>query len=101
MIIYNVTTKVHNSISEEWLQWLKDVHIKEILGTGCFTDYKIVKLLEVDEEEGPTFALQLFAESKAIYNQYAEKFASKMRQAAFDKWDDKFISIRSVMQIVD
>jgi hypothetical protein len=100
MIIYNVTTKVHHSIATEWLAWLKDVHVKEILDTGCFTDFKIVKLLEIDEEEGPTYALQLSADSKAIYNQYVEKFAGKMRQQAFIKWGDKFISIRSVMQIV-
>ena len=101
MIIYNVTTKVHHSIDELWLRWLKDVHVKEILNTDCFTNYKIVKLLEIDEDEGPTYALQLFAESKAIYNEYIEKYAPKMRQAAFDKWGDKFISIRSVMQIVE
>ena len=101
MIIYNVTTKVRTAIAKEWLQWLKDIHVKEILDTGCFTDFKIVKLLEIDEEEGPTYALQLYAESKAIYNQYFEKFAGKMRQQAFDKWGDHFISIRSVMQIVE
>ena len=100
MIIYNVTTKVRSDIASKWLQWLKDVHVNEILDTGCFTDFKIVKLLEIDEEEGPTYALQLYAESKAIYNQYVEKFAGNMRQQAFDKWGDKFISIRSVMQIV-
>ncbi len=101
MIIYNVTTKVRRNIANDWLQWLKDVHVKEILNTGCFTDFKIVKLLEIDEEEGPTYALQLYADSKAIYNQYVEKFAGKMRQDAFDKWGDQFISIRSVMQIVE
>ena len=100
MIIYNITTKVRSGIAIEWLQWLKEVHVKEILNTGCFTDFKIVKLLEIDEEEGPTYALQLNADSKAIYNRYVEKFAGKMRQDAFDKWGDKFISIRSVMQIV-
>lgn len=101
MIIYNVTTKVRSNIANDWLKWLKDVHIKEILNTGCFTDFKIVKLLEIDEEEGPTYALQLYADSKSIYNQYVEKFAGKMRQDAFDKWGDQFISIRSVMQIVE
>ena len=100
MIIYNVTTKVHNSISKEWLQWLKEVHVKEILDTGCFTEFKIVKLLEIDEEEGPTYALQLYADSKAMYNRYVEKFAGNMRHEAFEKWGDKFISIRTVMQIV-
>ena len=101
MIIYNVTTKVRSDIASEWLQWLKEVHVKDILDTGSFTDFRIVKLLEVDEEEGPTYALQLYADSKAIYNQYVDKYAAKMRQAAFDKWGDKFISIRSIMQIVD
>ena len=101
MIIYNVTTKVHNSISEEWLQWLKNVHTKDVLNTGCFTDFKIVKLLETDETEGPTFAVQYHAESKALYNLYIEKFSAEMRDACFAKWGDKFLSFRSVMQIVE
>jgi hypothetical protein len=101
MIIYNVTTKVHNSIADEWLQWVKDVHVKDILNTGCFTDFKIVKLLETDETEGPTYAVQFYAESKALYNRYIEKFSTQMRNAAFSKWGDKFLSFRSVMQIVD
>ena len=101
MIIYNVTTKVHNSIADEWLQWVKDIHTKDILNTGCFNDFKIVKLLETDETEGPTYAIQYHAESKALYNRYIENFSVEMRNAAFTKWGDKFLSFKSVMQIVD
>ena len=101
MIIYNITTKVHHSIEAEWLQWLKTVHIKEVMESNCFTEYKIVKLLDIDETDGPTFAVQFFTESKAFYNLYIEKFAREMRKISFNKWGDKFISIRSVMQIVD
>ena len=101
MIIYNITTKVHSSIAAEWLQWIKEIHVKEVMKSDCFTKYKIVKLLEVDDIEGPTFAVQFFAESKALYNRYIEKFAGEVRKRSFDKWGDKFISIRSVMQIVD
>ena len=101
MIIYNITTKVHHSIAPEWLQWLKIIHVKDVMGSGCFTEFKIVKLLEVDEEDGPTYAIQFFAESKALYNLYVENFSGEMRKRSFDKWGDKFISIRSVMQIVN
>ena len=101
MIIYNITTKVHNSIAEDWLQWLKDTHVKDVMESDCFTEYKIVKLLEIDETDGPTFAVQFFAESKGLYNHYVEKFVGEMRKRSFDKWGDKFISIRSVMKIVD
>lgn len=101
MIIYNITTKVHNSIAADWMQWLKNIHVKEVMESDCFTEYKIVKLLEIDETDGPTFAVQFFAESKGLYNRYIEKFAGEMRKRSFEKWGDKFISIRTVMQIVD
>ena len=101
MIIYNVTTKVHSSIADDWLQWVKEEHVKDILNTECFNNFTIVKLLETDETEGPTYAVQFHAESKSLYNRYIEKFAAEMRNKAFAKWGDKFLSFRSVMQIVD
>lgn len=101
MILYNVTIKVHSSIQTDWLQWLKEIHVPDVMGTHCFTSFKILKLLEIDETEGPTYAIQYFAESKAIYNSYVEKFAGEMKAQSFAKWGDKFIAFRSVMQIVD
>jgi len=101
MIIYNVTIKVDKSIAEEWMAWLRDEHIPEVTGTGCFTSANILKLLDIDESEGPTFAIQYMAESKALYNRYIELFAGTMRQKSFEKWGDKFIAFRSVMQVVN
>lgn len=101
MIVYNVTVKVDAGIASKWLEWLQTEHITEVIGTGCFTKASILKLLEVDETEGPTFAIQYFAENKAMYNQYIEKYAGLMRQKSYDKWGDKFIAFRSVMQVVN
>jgi hypothetical protein len=100
MIIYNVTIKVHDSIKEAWLTWLKEEHIPEVISTGCFINATILQLLEIDDTEGPTYAIQYHAESKSMYNQYIEKFAGIMRQKSFDKWGDKFIAFRSVMRVV-
>jgi hypothetical protein len=101
MIIYNVTIKVHESIKTEWLQWLKDEHIPDLIKTGCFTHAVILRLMEVDETEGPTYAVQYHAESKGLYNNYIENHAGEMRQKSFEKWGDKFIAFRSVMQVVN
>ena len=100
MIIYNVTIKVDGGIADAWLQWLLNEHIPDIMATECFSDYKVVRLLEVDDTEGPTYAIQYHAESKALYNHYITKFAPEMRQKSFDKWGERFIAFRSVMQIV-
>ena len=101
MFIYNVTIKIQNPIHKEWLQWLKEEHVPDVLATGCFSKATIVRLLEVDDTEGPTYAIQYLAESKALYNHYIEKFAGTMRQKSFDKWGDKFIAFRSVMQVIN
>lgn len=100
MIIYNVTIKVQNAIKEDWLAWLKNEHIPEVIGTGCFTQAIVLQLLEVDNAEGTTYAVQYHAESKANYNRYIENHAAAMRQKGYDKWGDAFIAFRSVMQQV-
>ena len=101
MIVYNVTIKIQESIKQDWLQWLMEEHIPDIISTGCFTHAVILQLLEVDDSEGPTYAVQYFAESKGLYNNYIENHAAGMRQKGFDKWGDKFIAFRSVMQVVN
>ena len=101
MIIYNVTIKVDSAIQYDWLQWLKEEHIPDMISTGCFIQTTILQLLETDDTEGPTYAIQYHAESKAIYNRYIHQFSNIMRQKSFDKWGNHFIAFRSVMQVVN
>lgn len=100
MIVYNVTIKVNEQIAIEWLDWIQQEHILDVMDTGCFTSAKLLRLLEIDDEEGPTYAVQYFAESKSDYNRYMELHAERMRQKSFDKWGNQFIAFRSVMQTV-
>lgn len=99
-IIYNVTVKVDPSIATPWLQWMKVEHIPEVLATKCFERYQLVKLIDVDESDGPTFAIQYYAQSMADYNRYVDVYAASLRQKSFDKWGNNFIAFRSVMEIV-
>lgn len=100
MIIYNVTVKVEQQIADEWLKWLLHEHIPSIMQTKCFVDYKVVRLLGVDDAEGPTYAIQYSAESRGDYERYIEMHSSEMRQRSFDKWGNRFISFRSLMEVV-
>ncbi len=71
-----------------------------MLSTGLFTHAVVLRLLEQDEEEGPTYAVQYHALSKSAYNQYISEFAEGMRQKSLEKWGDQFIAFRTLMQIV-
>jgi hypothetical protein len=100
MIIYNVTIKVDESIAQHWLQWLLNEHIPDVMHTSCFVDYKVVRLLEVDDDDGPTYAIQYYAKSKSDYNRFIELYAATMSQLSFEKWGERFIAFKSVMEVV-
>ena len=100
MIIYNVTVKVEDPIASNWLTWLKEEHIPDIINTGCFTHAAILRLLEVDDTEGPTYAVQYYADSAVQYKLYIEKFSDEMRKKGNDKWGGQFIAFRTVMEVV-
>lgn len=101
MIVYNVTTKVTHQIASKWLEWINQEHIADIVATGCFTHAIVLRLIEVDDSEGPTYAVQYYSPDKSLYNKYIQEFAEALRKKAFDKWGDQFISFRSVLEVVN
>jgi hypothetical protein len=100
MYIYNITSKIDPSIHENWVTWMKDTHIIEVMATNCFTQYQFVRLLEVDDSDGPTYAIQYMANSKADYNRYLEIHAPLLSKKATEAWGNLFIGFKSLMQVV-
>jgi hypothetical protein len=101
MILYNVTVKVSTAVADLWLRWLQDEHIGEVLATGCFDTADVFRLLDVDDSDGPTYAIQYKTEQLERYETYIQTHAPVMRQKGFDKWGDQFIAFRSVMEAVN
>jgi hypothetical protein len=100
MFIYNITTKVDPSVHEAWVVWMKQTHIPDVMHSGCFSDFQFVRLLELDDSDGPTYAVQYRAASIANYNRYLEIHANKLRNDSSVQWGNKVIGFRSLMQVV-
>jgi hypothetical protein len=98
MIVYNITCKVRWDILEAWLAWQLEEQIPAALATGLLDDYRLYRLLEQDEEEGPTFVIQYFTTTEERYRQFSSEFAPVMQQAGRDKWGDGFIAFRTLME---
>lgn len=101
MLIYNVTIKVDESIATDWLRWMQQEHIPHIMDTGCFSEFKMVRLLDIDDSEGPTYAVQYFANTMDHYQQYLREHAPRIRKESIDKWGDRFIAFRTLMEVVN
>ena len=100
MLIYNVTTKLHQSIHEPWLNWMKEVHIPDVMATGCFEKFQLVRILETDEEDGPTYAVQYYTSSETHYRNYLQHYAPLLKEAVMNKWGSNTIAFRTLMEVV-
>jgi len=100
MFIYNVTVKIDWSVHDAWVKWMLNEHFTEMINTGCFTQSQLLRVLETDEAEGPTYAAQYFAENKSDYNRYVSIYSEKIRKKYSEKWGDRFIAFRTLMQVV-
>lgn len=100
MILYNVTIKINHEAEQDWLQWMKEEHMPELMNTGLFADAKLFRLLDVDDSEGVTYAAQYFCSTLEDYDNYISEHAAEMREKGLKRFGDKFIAFRTVMQQV-
>lgn len=100
MIIYSVTINIDNEVHDDWLKWIKEVHIPDVMRTGLFTESRIMKLLNVDDE-GTTYAIQYTARSMKDYERYQEEFAPALQAQHTQRYRDKFVAFRSLLEVME
>lgn len=100
MYIYNVTTNIEDSVHDQWLKWMKEVHIPDVLATGKFLSAKMCKVLVEEDMGGSTYSVQFATASKEILNRYYEEDASRLREAGNLLFSGKFVSFRTELEIV-
>jgi hypothetical protein len=88
-------------MAEEWLIWMQQEHIPEVMQTGCFTECKILKLLtEAGDNEGINYAIQYTANSIENYNQYKDLFGPMLQAKTKEKYGDTVLAYRSLLEVI-
>ncbi len=100
MIIYNVTVKVENEIHDAWLQWMRSIHIPEVMATGCFEKNELAKVL-VDDTDGQTYSIQYRCRERSLLEQYFEMHAPKLQEEHLTRYKDKFVAFRTLLELID
>ena len=99
MYIYNVTISVEKDAHDEWIEWMRNVHIPDVMKTGCFVESRMLKVLNV-EDEGVTYSVQYTFLEMDDMEEYKTKHAQRLQKDAMDKFKDKFVAFRTLLEIV-
>ncbi len=99
-IVYNVTVKIDIDINEEWLDWMKSVHIPDVMNTGKFLDWRIKKILGDEDPNGVTYAIQYTAPSMDAFLEYSQHHASKLQEEHKERYEGKYVAFRTLMELI-
>jgi hypothetical protein len=100
MLVYNVTIGIDKDVEEEWLIWMKQKHIPDVLNTGMFVTCKMYKILH-DQEEGTTsYSVQYFAENITNVMQYLDHYAPALIKEHQEKFQSKHVAFRTLLEEV-
>lgn len=98
MYIYNVTVNIDSSVHDEWLKWMKENHIPDVLATGLFIDNRLCEVM-VEEEQGKTYSIQYRVRDLETLKLYQEVYAPKLKEEHQAKFRDKFVAFRTILRI--
>lgn len=97
-ILYNVTINIDDDVREDWLNWMKSIHIPEVMATGCFVNCRMFLIEKHNPSDpGTNYGVQYFAESMDDYVRYNRDFAPLLKQKAIDRYGSKFLAFRTLL----
>ena len=101
MIIYNVTVNIESSVHDEWIRWMKEVHIPDVMKSGLFLENRMLKVLGDEDSGGTTYAIQYTCRNITDFRKYETEFAPGLRKEHQEKFKDQFVSFRTLLELVD
>ena len=100
MILYNVTINIHESVHDQWMRWMQEKHIADVLATGKFSAARMVKVLVEEDMGGTTYSIQYTTDSKETLQRYYDEDAPRLREEGLRLFGDKMLAFRTELELI-
>lgn len=100
MILYNVTVNIDASEHDNWLKWMREEHIPEVMKTGCFIESRLSRI-QGEEEGGVTFSIMYVSSSQELYDTYLHQHAQQLQSEHSLRFNGKFAAFRTVLNVIE
>jgi hypothetical protein len=101
MYIYNITTNIEESAEKDWLLWMQETHIPEMLETGKFLTAKLCKVLVKEDMGGVTYSVQYTAESKEELESFYKEDSIGLKNKMNSKYAGSYVFFETEMKLID
>lgn len=99
-ILYNVTVKIVIEKADEWIQWMTQTHIPDVMGTGKFLSYKMSEIFDDESDDGRSFAIQYVAQNMESFQAYQAQDAKALQEEHATRYANQYVAFRTLMEIL-
>src|SRR5699024_10361366 len=99
MYIYNITTNIEQDIHEEWLEWMENVFIPEMLATKKFSKALMTRVHIEEEMGGDTYSVQYTAKNAIDFQYFLDHHLDRI-QKLNKEFEGRTVSFSTKMKIV-
>lgn len=100
MLIYNVTINIDDNVHDEWLKWMKNVHIPHVMETGLPIGNRMMRLLTEIENGGQTYSVQYYFADMEDYLDYQDNYSPALRKEIDKHYQGKYVAFRTLLEDV-
>jgi hypothetical protein len=97
MFIYNVTVNISEEAHKDWFEWMRNVHIADVLKTGCFVEARMLKVLHVNDE-GHTYSIQYRFDHMDKIEDYMQNHAQALQAQHKERYGDSYTAFRTLLE---
>lgn len=99
-VLYNVTVSIDPTCEHEWVEWMRTVHIPQVMATKCFVESRLSRLIG-EEEGGVTYAITYVCYSQEKLDHYGREFAPALQADHSERFNGRFAAFRTTLSVIE
>ncbi|MCU0468099.1 MAG: DUF4286 family protein [Arcicella sp.] len=97
MLIHNITYNIDKSLETDFLNWMREVHIPNVMKTGFPKTFKVMRLLTEIDNGGSTFSVQYNFDSIDGFEVFENEYFDDLNAAVDKRYRGKYVFFASLL----
>ena len=100
MIPYNVTYHVAPEIEKQWLEWMNEKHLPEIMATGFFSSAMVLKIYDGFEVMETAYAIQYSAKNHEDLDRFLKENKQKLKLQSLKLFGENVLQFSTQLEVL-
>lgn len=99
-MLYTVYIAVDEDRADEWEDWMDDVHIPDVIDTGCFEHATLARSEAGDTPHRRAYRVVYVAWSEEAFDEYQSDHAAALQADHTERYEGAFEASRDILSVI-